>query len=247
MEEQQAKIIIAHFIKKGVDDINKTTVMNYTVVSSSLMLHRMYAALADKGYVVNDPSSIVNYGDFLRSIKSFDNVDRTRIDEQIATSNLVENQNALAVGIDIENISLFEEIDDYTNNQFYKQNFSPEEIQYCIGKASPVESFAGLFSIKEAIVKADNSFKKIKFNKINITHTINDKPLFDGFSLSISHQNKYVIAIACKIDNQKNESLSKKEIKQLVAREVKKTVHTLIIIGGAILLFCAVIIYNFAL
>ena len=246
MEAQQAKIIIAHFIKKGVDEINNTTVMDYTVVSSSLMLHRMYAALADKGYVVNDPTSIINYGDFLRSVQSFDNIDQKHIGEQITTRSVIENENALIVGIDMENVSLFEEVDDYTTNQFYKDNFSSEEIQYCIGKASPVQSFAGLFSIKEAIVKADNSFKKIKFNKIKITHTTNNRPLFGDFSLSISHSKKYVIAIACKIHNQKNKPLSEKEIKQLVAREVKDTVRTLMIIGGVILLFCAVIIYNFA-
>lgn len=247
MELQQAKIIIAHFIKKDVDEINDTTVMDYTVVSSSLMLHRMYAALAEKGYVVNDPTSIVNYEDFLRSVKSDDKIDQKHIDEQIKTSSVIENHNSIIVGVDIEDISLFEEVDDYTTHQFYKDNFSPEEIEFCIAKPSPAQTFAGLFSIKEAIVKADNSFKKIKFNKIKIEHTANNRPLFSDFSLSISHSKKYVIAIACKIDNKKNTLLFEKEIKQLVARKIKNTVHTLIIIGGAVLLFCAVIIYYFVL
>ena len=67
---QQAKIIIAHFLKKEVKDIDQDTVMDYTVVPSSLLLHRMYAELADKGYMINDPASITTYADFLEILSS---------------------------------------------------------------------------------------------------------------------------------------------------------------------------------
>ena len=247
MDTQQAKSIIAHFLKNNIDDINETTVMDYTVVPSSLLLHRMYAALADKGYVVGDPASIVTYGDFLRSVQSSDNINQTYISEQLTTNTTTESDNALIIGIDIEEISSFDITDDYANHQFYKSNFSLEEIQYCITKPDPVQSFAGMFSVKEAIVKADNSFKKIEFNKLKIIHTATNIPMFKGFSLSISHSKKHVVAVACKIHNQKNKSLPEREIKQLVAREVKDTVRTLMVIGVSALLFFVVIIYSFIL
>ena len=71
--------------------------------------------------------------------------------------------------------------------------------------------------------------------------------MFKGFSLSISHSKKHVVAVACKIHNQKNKSLPEREIKQLVAREVKDTVRTLMVIGVSALLFFVVIIYSFIL
>ena len=51
MDMLQAKKVIAHFLKVEASEINETTVMNYTVIPSSLLLHRMYSVLADKGYV----------------------------------------------------------------------------------------------------------------------------------------------------------------------------------------------------
>ena len=50
MDTLQAKVI-AHFLKVEASEINETTAMNYTVIPSSLLLHRMYAVLVDKGYV----------------------------------------------------------------------------------------------------------------------------------------------------------------------------------------------------
>jgi len=223
MNMQQAKSIIAHFLKKKIEDINEGTLMDYTVVPSSLLLHRMYSALAEKGYVVDDPASITTYKDFLNALVISNNSDLVEVDMKVLTSNIIRDENSLSMGIDIEEISSFDTTDDYANNQFYKSNFSLEEIQYCITKPNPVQSFAGLFSAKEAIVKADNSFIKTEFNKLKIIHTNANKPIFKGFSLSISHSKSHVIAIACKMDCKKNQSLVPKEIRQLVKREIRNS------------------------
>lgn len=247
MDMQQAKLIIAHFLKIDADDISRATVIDYTAVPSSLLLHRMYAALAEKDYLVDDPASITTYSDFLDVFSSPVSIVEKDTHIQADNKNKVADDKASFIGIDIEEISTFEEVDDYTNHQFYKDNFSLEEIGYCTLKENPLQSFAGLFSLKEAIVKADNSFKKTKFNKIKITHSDRNKPLFHDFSLSISHSEKHVVAVACKIHHQKIQSLSEKEIKQLIVRKMKDFAPTLIMTGVSILLIYTIIIYNFVL
>jgi phosphopantetheine--protein transferase-like protein len=265
MDMQQAKIIIAHFLKKKVEDITEDTVMDNTVVPSSLLLHRMYAALADKGYIVDDPASIITFKEFSNaSVGSIsaphkDSVtDNNKIDsvsdnniftstsaseakEDIKEENnnidRVDDENILSIGIDIEEISSFEPVDNYMEDNFYKNNFSQEEITYCMSKVNPVESFAGLFSLKEAIIKADNSFKKIKFNKINITHSDDRKPMFDGFALSLSHSKNNAVAVAHRINYEKNQSLSNEDLKKLVNQEIKNIARLPIMITMVSLIF----------
>ena len=251
---QQAKIIIAHFLKKKVEDIDQDTVMDYTVVPSSLLLHRMYAELADKDYMIDDPASITTYADFLEILSSSsssaqinDNEAKSKYVNEIINNSdsLIKPDNILSVGIDLEEISSFKSVNNYMEDPFYKSNFTLEEIEYCKTKVSPLESFAGLFSIKEAIVKADNSFKKIKFNKINISHTNDHEPTYKGFALSISHSKNYVVAIAYKKYNEKSQLLLTKEIREVVIKQIKKIVFIPMIIIMLFLFF--IIVYGFLL
>jgi holo-[acyl-carrier protein] synthase len=250
MDMQQAKIIIAHFLKKRLEDITETTVMDYTVVPSSLLLHRMYGALADKGYIVDDPASITTYAEFSDVITSSTSKILTDANEKITNNdNVIDDENILSIGIDIEEISSFEPVNNYKDNQFINNNFSSEEIQYCNSKANPLKSFAGLFSLKEAIVKADNSFKNETFDKIIISHTTTHKPVFAGFALSLSHSENHVVAVACKnfykIDYTKNQTLSSQEIKQLIKKEVESIKYIFKLISMfSLFMFAVFIIYN---
>jgi len=222
MDMQKAKLVIAHFLKIEAGDIDNSTVMNHTAVPSSLLLHRMYAALADEGYILEDPAAIVNFGDFSRSFSA--NVDDFILESIDRTTTIETNEvnSFISSGIDIEEVLSIENTDDYANNIFYQENFSKEEIQYCVAKADPRQSFAGLFSAKEAIVKADSTFKKTKFNQINITHNVFNKPIFEGFSISISHSKNYAVAIASKVDLVELRSFMTKEIQQVLKSERKK-------------------------
>jgi hypothetical protein len=75
-------------------------------------------------------------------------------------------------------------------------NFTPSEIAYCVLQPDPYASFAGLFSAKEAIIKADGRLRSRSFNSIGITHGSEGEPLYPGFHLSISHAGGVAVAVA---------------------------------------------------
>lgn len=197
MDLQEAKNVIAHFLQIDANEIHQQTVMNNKVISSSLKLHRMYSVLADRGFVVPDPSSIVTYGDFLSavneasSIKKYQKIEMSDIGTE--NFNLTENP---SIGIDIEFVPSFEQILNQNENHFLKSNYTTTEIEYCLSRVNPSESFAGLFAAKEALVKANIKLKDRAFKDINIEHDMFGKPTYKGFSISISHSSNFVVAVA---------------------------------------------------
>lgn len=203
---EKAKGIIAHFIKTSPHTITDTTVMDHTVISSSILQHRMFALLADEGYIVQDPGAIVTYGDFKAmlgnsedSVVTTETVQTKPADINCMTFKKGEPLAGFNIGIDIEEIAQFELSANY-DNAFYTDNFSAEEIAYCKNKADPRASFAALFSLKESIVKADNAYKGVPFKTLSIKHSDEGRPAFNGFSLSASHTENYVVTIAIKND-----------------------------------------------
>ena len=68
MEIEKAKLVIAHFLDIDPSQIDQHTLMDHTVIKSSLLLHRMFAALAKEGYLLEDPASIETFGDFEQAI-----------------------------------------------------------------------------------------------------------------------------------------------------------------------------------
>ena len=207
----KAKEIISHFINKSSDNITDTTIIDHTAIPSSILQHRMYALLADEGYILEDPGSIVTYNDFKlmtnKNNSKNDILDKRKI-KNILIQDLKRNTGEnFAVGIDTEDISNFENLQNL-DTKFYEDNFSLNEINYCKTKINPKLSFVGLFSLKESIVKADNSFKNIPFNQIEISHSQKGKPYFLDFSLSISHTDKSVTTIAIRDNMKKSPWLS---------------------------------------
>ena len=202
----KAKEIISHFISKSPESITDSTIMDHTAIPSSILQHRMYALLSDEGYILQDPGSVVTYHDFKLMLDNSNSKNRV-LSKIKPKNNLFENLynnigDNFSIGIDIENISNFENLKKY-DDQFYKNNFSLNEINYCKTRIDPKRSFTALFSLKESIIKADNSFKNIPFNQIEILHSRNGKPSFSGFSLSISHTDNLVITIAIRYNIQK--------------------------------------------
>ena len=102
-----------------------------------------------------------------------------------------------SVGIDIQEINELPDAVDFWEDEFYKSNFTREEIAYCLTKDNPKQSFSGIYSCKEALVKADN---RLNWARINISFSENGKPFFDNYSLSISHSGQYSIAVVFKIE-----------------------------------------------
>lgn len=195
--DEKVKIIISTFIKTPMDQLTNQTVIDRSAVGNSILLHRMYARLLEEGIVVEDYSQIRTLGDLNKQIGSL------RLEsENVFNSKTIENKGSnteisfLKIGIDLEESTNLPVVADFRESSFYQQNFATEEISYCLLQHDPYLSFAGLFAAKEAIVKADNSYQVLLFNKIIIHHTIEGKPYHDEFHISIAHTSSYAVAVA---------------------------------------------------
>ena len=110
------------------------------------------------------------------------------------------------IGIDLVEIDRFRKKNFSENQSFYEKIFTKSEISYCKKFIDPYPHFAGKFALKEAAQKSIN--ENFIFNKIETYH-INSKPKIKivnqgkkyEFFASISHENKYAIAIAISKQN----------------------------------------------
>ena len=190
---QQIREIIAAFIDMDASAISATTVIDRSAHRSSIHVHRMYAALADAGLVVANPHAIRTFGDLQHAVGI--EASHSSIPVAIPTPERPNSEGPF-IGIDIEEIASFAAVTDYREDAFYKQNFSPSEIAWCITQPHPLASFAGKFAAKEAIAKSDNRFISQPFNRIEILSNPDGRPQFQGFEISISHTPAMAIAVA---------------------------------------------------
>ena len=110
------------------------------------------------------------------------------------------------VGIDIEEVERFKNLSSKVLNRVY----TVQEIEYCNSKAKPETHFAGMWCVKEAVVKCLNNLQ-FPVSEIEVLHKENGAPYikisskikeyFDennirGIDISISHTNNYATAIA---------------------------------------------------
>lgn len=216
----EIKKIIAFFLGIEAGQITKETLIDNSVVQGSVKIHMMYGDLAENGYKVADYSNIKTFGELLSILKLSDDTndesrDASQINSQKKVSTSIEKDNSngqylknftSGFGVDILQISKLPHVDDFRESSFYTENFSLSEFSYCLLKADPYKSFAGKFAAKEAIVKANNDFKNRSFKEIEILNDKHGKPYFSNFSISISHEDDYAIAIASYIKNTLNEN-----------------------------------------
>lgn len=196
---ENIKQIVADFTKIPADHIHSETVIDRSVVANSILLHRMYANLAKEGVEINNYQQIKTYGDLLNKISVNNKPEESLSGNIIYRSDKLPSSDQLFdIGIDIEEIFRMPKVNDFREDEFYKMNFTAREISYCGLQPDQYASFTGLFAVKEAIVKADNYYKNIPFHKIFIDHLPDGKPVFKGFSISISHTENLAIAVAVK-------------------------------------------------
>ncbi len=111
-----------------------------------------------------------------------------------------------AVGIDIEEISRFENKTLEKDLKFLHRIFTKNEIEYCFKYKNPSSHLAVRFCAKEAAVKAlcNLKNKKISLNKIEILNRENGVPCLKilddefkdlNFQISLSHEKSKAIAI----------------------------------------------------
>jgi len=195
--EEKIKEIVSAFIKIPTEQITSSTIIDRASVSSSIMLHRMYAKLSEEGFVIQDYSEVKNFGGLISRLNGNINNNVSLSEQTIVLSdNKSIEQSGISIGIDIEEISAMPRTNDFREDEFYKMNFSSSEMAYCILQPDPYASFAGLFAAKEAIAKANNHYGKKSFNTISIEHSLEGKPIHDLFQLSISHTKETAVAVA---------------------------------------------------
>ena len=112
------------------------------------------------------------------------------------------------IGIDIEQVSRFKKKD----IALLKKILSKDEMRY-IKKFDP-RRIAGIFSAKEAVIKACNPIKKLQFNNIEIFHNKDGSPYAvlrkcknissKDLKISISHSKGYAVAAAILLMGGKN-------------------------------------------
>lgn len=194
----EPKEIISLFLHVDPEAINSNTIINRNALKSSIHLHKLYAKLADAGFVINDYSNINTYGELEDILHGEPGRNKPTNSTKMLQSPVFAKGgvNSAEIGIDIEDIASLPKTNDFRADGFYIENFHDKEIAYCILQSDPYVSFAGLFAAKEAIVKANNSYLNVKFKDIIITHDANGKPHFEGASISISHTREIAIAIA---------------------------------------------------
>jgi len=235
----EIKNIISTFIKIPVDNISENTIIDKTVVQGSILIHRMYAEIADIGYNIENYNNIRSFADLLQKTNHSEQVQLP--DNQIIKDVTTNYDTNNSIGIDIEELSNFKTVEDYRDDNFYKQNFSEQEIAHCLLQENILQSFAGKFAAKEAIVKADNSLINNPFNKIEVLNDKNGKPFFQNLVVSISHTNKLTIAVAMQINNTK--TTENKEIKPTNNKIIKYLSVAAIIISTIAL--ATIILQNF--
>jgi phosphopantetheine--protein transferase-like protein len=105
------------------------------------------------------------------------------------------------IGIDLVEIKRFAKIkkSDFARWQKF---FSEHEWQYAFGSKKSAERLAGIFSAKEAVMKALGGKYAGRFDLIEIMHGKSGYPFVrikkstKKIFLSISHERKYAVAIA---------------------------------------------------
>lgn len=201
--EEQIKNIISRYTKIPVEHIGVSTIIDRSAVTGSILLHRMYASLATEGFIIDNYWDVKNYGALLQRInKTAPGIELIpETDDDIDNTGTQQNESLFkGIGIDIEEITAMPLVNDYREDEFYKMNFDPAEIAYCILQPGIQASFAGLFAAKEAIVKANNRYKNKPFNTIFIDHLPGGKPVHSEFQLSIAHTDTTVVAVAVTIN-----------------------------------------------
>lgn len=109
------------------------------------------------------------------------------------------------VGIDMVAVKRFEELSFEAEQSFYEKKFTVQEIGYCLKKANPAESFAGIFAAKEAYIKV-KGLELENLSEIEVRHAPNGKPnlfyegtLDESVCVSISHDGGMAVAVCCEI------------------------------------------------
>jgi holo-[acyl-carrier protein] synthase len=116
----------------------------------------------------------------------------------------------VSCGVDIERVEDLPKTTDHWEDPFYRANFSPAEIAYCLLQASPAEHFAARWCAKEALKKCDGGFLSAEPKDLEVARDPSGAPFLVHHSggssrrlphaLSLSHTSDSAVAVVVKVD-----------------------------------------------
>lgn len=119
----------------------------------------------------------------------------------------------IACGIDIESPESLPVETDYWQSDFYRANFSPAEIAYCISQLDPRQSFAARWCAKEALKKCDANYMPVEMNRLEVVVDKSHRPAIhlrsEGGStllpvaVSLTHIGEVAAAIVIRANGQR--------------------------------------------
>ena len=102
-----------------------------------------------------------------------------------------------SLGIDIQLVGEIFPEDETLDSVELEKFFTKYEIGHAKSSAHPKVSLAGLFSLKESLIKAGAVYDT--YSDLEITHDSFGAPIYYGFLVSISHSGNYVTSVALKM------------------------------------------------
>jgi phosphopantetheine--protein transferase-like protein len=110
-------------------------------------------------------------------------------------------------GIDLELIENLPVTDDYWESDFYKENFTPNEIAYCSRRDQPRQHFAARWCVKEALKKCNAAFLSQPMSALEVANKLDGGPqLFFvagssrrllPYAVSLSHTSIAAVGMVC--------------------------------------------------
>jgi phosphopantetheine--protein transferase-like protein len=118
----------------------------------------------------------------------------------------------VSCGIDIELIESLPTATDYWEDAFYKENFTPAEIAYCLIQEKPALHFAARWCAKEALKKCDPDFLYEEMKNLELIAGESRQPTLNHYvggearrlphAVSVSHAPLAAVAIVIKSGNE---------------------------------------------
>jgi phosphopantetheinyl transferase (holo-ACP synthase) len=105
-------------------------------------------------------------------------------------------QGSKGLGLEIENIAALPDAEDYSLHEFYRANFTPSEIAFCIRQPAVKTAFQGLLAAKRAIIKSGAASEPPDGPRsIEIGFDGDGRPTYPGCLLSISDTGTIAAAV----------------------------------------------------
>jgi hypothetical protein len=105
-------------------------------------------------------------------------------------------QGSKGLGLEIENIAALPDAEDYALHEFYRANFRPSEIAYCIRQPAVKAAFQGLLAAKRAIIKSGAANDSPDGPRsVEIGFDGEGRPAYPGCLLSISDTGTIAAAV----------------------------------------------------